>query len=559
MTRISHVFSLGLVSIGLAGCGGAPAPPASPAASTMVPHDRLSRIAERYWDELASPGNPLSVQHAADALAAERRSLADVLAVPRPSLDAGSALTYDILKRRLELDIEGFTYPAELLPVNPFDGMPLQLARAAVEIGQRPVHAANVYDDWLRQIDDYVGWTDRAIANMREGMRRGYTSPRPLMERMLPLLQGLGEETPGNVFYLPLQNIPPTLAERARISQSISRAVKEKLLPAVRKLHDFIQVEYLPRTRLSISLSALPLGPSWYSFRVKRATGSRLSPGEINAVGLSEVERIRARMAVLPPATTAAEPPGSDGYLLLKEQTLAALPSLFSAAPPSDFEFRTAASVGATASPLVYQPASPDGGRTAILYVSGMPDGARPKGVDLAGFLENALPGRHYQSALQQGRIDLPKFRRFGTEPAFVDGWALYAATLGEELGLVRDDEARRGVLSSELICAAALVVDTGLHARGWTREQAIDYLRAQLGGDAAAAGLLADRYAALPGDALACKIGELKIRALRTQAQAALGARFDIHEFHNQLLKEGAMPLDILDARMRSWMEARP
>lgn len=567
MTRISHAFSLGLVFLSLAACGAAPAPPPSPAVNTMAPRERLSRIAERYWDEQASPANPLSPQYLADALAAGRRHLAELLAIPRAGLDPDSRLTYDILKRRLELDIEGFTYPAELLPVNPFDAMPLRLARIAADMAQPPLPAAKDYENWLLQIDDYAGWTEQAIANMREGMRRGYTSPRPLMARMLPLLQILGEDAAANVFYLPLQD-----GARARFAPRLNGAVKDKLLPAIRKLHDFIQSEYLPRTRLSVALASLPLGPSWYAYQVKRATGTQLSPNEIHAIGLSEVERIRTRLAALPATTAGGGPPGVsaatapragsaeplNGYLPLKEQTLAALPTLFSAAPPADFEFRESAPFGATAA-LVYQPAMPDRGKPALLYVSAGPDGARPRVVDIAGFLEAALPGRHYQSALQQGRSDLPKFRRFGSEPAFVDGWGLYAATLGEELGLVRDDESRRDALSGELNCAAALVVDTGLHAKGWTREHAVDYLRAQLGANAADAALMADRSAALPGNALAGKVGELKIRALRARAQTVLGTRFDIHEFHAQLLKEGAMPLDILEARMKVWMEARP
>ena len=571
MTRISHAISLGLVFLGLAACGAAPAPPPSPAVNTMAPRDRLSRIAERYWDEQTSPGNPLSPQYLADSLAAERRHLADVLAVPRDGLDPDSRLTYDILRRRLELDIEGFTYPAELLPVNPFDAMPLRLARIAADMAQPPLPVANDYENWLRQIDDYVGWTGQAIANMREGMRRGYTSPRPLMERMLPLLRVLGEDAPANVFYLPLRD-----AERARFAPRLNSAVKDKLLPAMRKLHDFIQSEYLPRTRSSIALSALPLGPAWYAYRVKRAIGPHMNPNEIHAIGLAEVERIRARMAALAATANIIGTPGApaagapvagaaragsaeqlNGYLLLKDQILAALPTLFSAAPPADFVFRESAPLGAT-SPLVYQPAMPDG-KPAVLHVSAGPEGARPRGVDIAAFLAAALPGRHYQSALQQGRSDLPKFRRFGGEPAFIDGWALYAATLGEELGLARDDDARRDALSGELICAAALVVDTGLHAKGWTREQAVDYLRAQLGASAADAALLVDRAAALPGNALACKVGELKIRALRVRAQTTLGMRFDIHEFHAQLLKEGAIPLDILEARIKVWTEARP
>jgi uncharacterized protein (DUF885 family) len=178
--------------------------------------------------------------------------------------------------------------------------------------------------------------------------------------------------------------------------------------------------------------------------------------------------------------------------------------------------------------------------------------------VEIASFLQEAIPGRHYQTALQRERSDLPKFRRFGTEPAFVDGWALYASSLGEEMGLYRDDDAKRGALLAQLNCAVALVVDTGLHAKDWTRAQALDYVRAQLAADAGDAGLMTDRLVALPGKALACKMGELKIQALRNLAQQKLGMRFDIHEFHAEILKDGAMPLDILEAKMKLWMEAR-
>jgi uncharacterized protein (DUF885 family) len=563
MTRIPHALLLGVLNLGLAACGAAPAPPPSEAPRTLPPRDRLNLIAERFWDENASAGNPLSPQYVADTLAAKRRNLADLLAVPRAGLDADSRLTHDILRRRLELDIEGYTYPAELLPADPFDAMPLRLARAAADTVQFPLQTAQDLENWLRQVDGCARWTTQAIANMREGMRRGYTSPRSLMARMLPLLQVLGEDASANVFYLPAHNMAPALkpSERAQFAQSQTRAVKDKLLPAIRDLHDFIQHEYLPRARLSIALSVLPLGPSWYAFRVRRATGTEMSFNELHAIGLAEVERIRARMAAVPAVTGAppGTPPAVNGYQLLKAETLAAMPMLFSATPPADFEIRESAPFGAAVAPLLYQPAAPERGKPAILRVFAAADAARPPGVDIAGFLEEALPGRHYQSALQQGRTDLPKFRRFGGEPALVDGWALYAATLGEELGLVRDDEARRGTLLRELNCAVALVVDTGVHAKSWTREQADDYLRAQLGVTAADADLAIDRFAARPGDALACKVGELRIQALRNRARAALGARFDVHEFHSQLLKDGAMPFDILEARMKVWMEARP
>jgi uncharacterized protein (DUF885 family) len=560
MTRFSHSIALGLAFLELAACGPAPAPAPSQATNSAAPHDNLRRIVDRYWDERAARGAPLSPQTMADSLSLERRLLAEVLAIPRARLDADAGLTYDIFKRQRELDIEGFTYPTELLPVNPFDGMPLQFARAAADTGQHPLKAAKDYENWLLRIDEYVDWSRQAIANMREGMRRGYTSPRVLMERELPLLQGFGEDTSANVFYVPLRTMPLGIKEpeRTRLTVSVTGAVKNKLLPAYRELHDFIESEYLPRARVSVGLSALPLGPSWYAARVKRATGSQLTPNQIHGIGTAEVERIRARMLALP----AGAPPLPKGDLLnayqeLKVQTLAALPTLFSAVPRADFDIRAMSGLGEPATSLGYRPAIPDDGTPAVLYVNIEPSGARAANVEIAGFLQEAMPGRHYQSALQQERGDLPKFRRFGGDPAFVDGWALYAGTLGDELGLYRDDEAKRGALLGQLKCAVALVADTGIHAKGWTRGQAADYLRAQLGVEPADAELMTDRFVALPGDALACKMGELKFQALLAHARQVLGARFDIREFHAEILKDGAMPLDILEAKMQRWMEA--
>jgi uncharacterized protein (DUF885 family) len=574
MIRFSSRAALGLALLGLAACGAGPAPTPSQAANPAAPHDRLSRIVDRYWDEHAAAGTPLAPQFMADSLARERRFLNEVLAVPRAGLDADSKLTYDIFKRQRELNIEGFTYPDELLPVNPFEGMPLQFARMAADTGQHPLSSARDYENWLARIDDYVRWTRQAIANMREGLQRGYTSPRVLMERMLPLLQAFGEDSAANVFYGPLRSMPQTIEdpERTRLAASLTRAIKDKLLPAYRELHDFIQHEYLPRARSSVALSALPLGPSWYASLVHRATGSELTPDEIHSIGAAEVERIRARLQPQATGLPADKAAGLSAYQDLKMQTLSAMPALFSAAPPADFEIRAFPPILEAAPLLAYRPAAPDGRAPAILYVNTEPRGVPaaagvsagvsgaagvPAAVAIASFLQEAIPGRHYQAALQRARIDLPKFRRFGSEPAFVDGWALYAASLGDELGLYRDDEAKRGALLGQMRCAVALVVDTGLHAKGWTHAQAVDYLRARLGVDDADANQLTDRFVALPGEATACKMGELKIRALRAHSQQLLGARFDIREFHSEILKDGAMPLDILEAKMKLWLEA--
>jgi uncharacterized protein (DUF885 family) len=604
MIRFSHAVSFGLALLGLSACGGGTAPDPSRATAAAAPHENLTRIVERYWDERRPAGNPLTPQFLADSLAVERRSLAELLTVPSSGLDTGSRLTYDIFKRQRQLAIEGFTYPAELMPVNPFEGMPWQFALDAADLGRRPLAGAKDYEDWLAQIDGYVGWTHQAIANMREGMRRGYTSPRVLMQRTLPLLQSLGKDTSANIFYQTLQSMPESIKEpeRTRLTSSLNGAVRDKLLPAYRELYEFIQSEYLPRARTSVALTVLPLGPSWYAYRIKRATGTQLTAGEIHNMGVAEVERVRARLlslaagAPLPGAagvgtavgagkaatSTATSMAAGAGvatgagvgadagtgvaagageplkaYQDLKAQVLAAVPTLFSAVPRADFEIR-AVSPTPWAPPLpAYQSATPDGRTPAILYVDAASSTARPANLYISGFLQEAIPGRHFQSAFQQERTDLPKFRRFGTDPAFDDGWALYAASLGEELGLYRDDEARRGVLLRQLGCAAALVVDTGLHALDWTPARAADYLRQQLSLSAADADLVVDRFVALPGDALACTMGQLKIQALRSRAQQVLGARFDIHEFHSEILKDGSMPLDIFEAKMNLWLDA--
>jgi uncharacterized protein (DUF885 family) len=570
MTRFSHAVWLLLAFTGLAACGAPRAPAPSQAASSVGPRDGLSRIVDRYWDEQPPPGKPLTPQFMADSLALERRSLADLLAVPRDRLDEESRLTYDIFRRQRELDIEGFTYPTEFLPVNPFEGAPLQLARSAAETQQHPFRTAKDYENWLQRIEDYTGWSRQAVINMREGMRRGYTMPKVLMTRVLPILQGFGEDSSDNVFYMPLRTMPETIREpeRTRLTSRLNGEVKDKLLPAYREMHDFIQNEYLPRARASVALSALPLGASWYAYRIKRATGIPLTPGEIHSTGVAEVERIHARMKLLSSSGSAGTPPAIaqaatsaaellSSYEELKVRAAGAMPTLFSVMPTADFEIRESGPLSDPSAFVSYQRALPDG-TPAVLYVNTAPENGRPARMQAAGFLREALPGRHYQSALQQERALLPKFRRFGAEPAFVDGWALYAASLGEDLGLYRDDEAKRDALTAQLNCAVALVVDTGLHAQGWTRAQAIDYLQSQSAADEADASLMTDRFISLPGDALSCKIGELKIRALRNQAEQALGARFDIHEFHSELLKDGSMPLDLVEAKMKLWMQSR-
>jgi uncharacterized protein (DUF885 family) len=583
MTRFSHGLICGLALTALGGCGAPSTPASTPSAKAAAVPERLGRIVERYWDERLAPQNGISPQYLADSLSIERRYLGEVLSIPRDGLDANSRRTYDIFVRQRQLAIEGFTFPSELLPLNPFDGKVARLAAFAADTGQRPLTRLADYDDWLRRIDEYVGWAQQSIVNMRDGVRRGYTLPRALVERMLPVLERLATDESANVYYTPLRSMPESIKEpeRSRLTKELSAAVSEKLLPANRALHDFLQHEYLPRARASLALSDMPLGSPWYGYLIKRATGAALSPDEIHRTAIAEVERIGARTPPpreaqgtapaqpTPPAqsvSSAQSVPSAQAvpvapnallsaYRDLEARVLAALPNLFAQAPQADLDILGSEWLPKPAMPLSYQRAGTAGMPAAVLHVA--TSGGAPRAMSTAGFLQQAWPGHHYQYSLQIARADLPRFRRFGDEPAFVDGWGMYAASLGDELGVYGDEAAKSDAAAVEMRCAVGAVIDTGIQAKGWTRAKALDYLHAHLGIDELDAQALIDWYVANPADALACMIGELKIRSLRTRAQQLLAGRFDVRDFHTEILQDGAMPLDILEAKVKTWTDA--
>lgn len=569
-------------AVWLAACGAPNIPPTpAPAKGADAPREQLAQLVEQYWDEyqqrnpLKLPQGPvirfepaagyeISAQFLADSLALERRYLTAVMAIPRERLDATSQMTYDLFRRERELNAESFTYPSELMPVNPARSLPLTFARAGAGNGPYAILGAKDYDNWQRRADAYVAWSREAQANMREGLRRGYASPRALIEEMLPLLEALGTDSPENVFYEALRSIPGTLGEpfRSRIVAGITAAVKEKILPANRALHEFLRTEYLPRAAVGAGLARLPLGPAWYAYLIKRETGGTQPAAELHTQALAEVEHLRARMQAMlaeGDVHNSAPPPDQlvGDYEQLKTQVAAAMPAVFSQTPLADFSIRPVEAFRARyAPPLSYQRATPNGKSAAILYVDTAQDAARPVLAEAALYLREAVPGYHFQLAIQQERADLARFRRFGGAPAFVEGWGLYAASIGAEMGLYPDARARYAALSGELTCAALAVVDTGLNAEGWSRDKAITYLQAQLSMDEAAARTAADRTLALPAEALGCAVGERKILALRAHAEQTLGSRFDLRAFHTEVLADGAMPLDILESKVNRWLD---
>jgi uncharacterized protein (DUF885 family) len=580
-----------LAVLALSGCGPAPAPPSAPAASrNAAPGDRLTSLVEHYWDDWLQlnpqyppegpdvhfdpgAGADISAQFLADSLALEKHYLDMARALPRERLTSAAQLTYDIFVRQRELAVESFTYPSELLPVNPFRSMPLRFARAASFAAPAAAASAEEYERWQARSEQFVRWTAEAIANMREGMRRGYSIPRGLVAETLPMLAALGADTSANVFYEPLRT--QQSGGQKRFSEGIAARVHEKILPAYRELHDFLRDEYLPRARTTVGLSALPLGAPWYAFLIKRETGSHLKAVELHALGLAETERLRGRLQALLAETGFAGSPqaffeamdhgphavGAPDELLrfyeqLKVETAAAIPALFEEMPQADFIDRPVEGfLAATAAPLSYRRA-PNPNAAAILYINtaGLP--ARPLVPTAASFLREALPGHHFQIAVQEARADLPRFRRFGGDPGFVEGWGLYAASLGEELGLYRDAESKFSALAAQLTCAAGLVVDTGLNALGWSTDQALEFLRSQVPMDETTARSTIDRELALPGEALACALGARTLQNLRARARETLGGRFDVRVYHAEILDGGSMPLDILESTVDLWLD---
>ncbi len=557
-----------------------------------MPGDELTRLVERYWGEYralnplsrvegptvrfdAGGGYDISPQFLADSLALERRYLEAVGSLPRASLNADSQLVYDVFKRQRELAVTSFTYPSELFPINPFRSLPTEFAEAATYA----VSNAEDYHAWAARADAFVRWDKQAIDNLRAGSRRGYALPAVLVQEMLPMLAELGTDSPDNVFYQPGRSLSMTNGGngQAHLAETLAAEVRDKILPAYRELQDFLRHEYLPRARATVGLAALPLGDEWYRFLVRRETGTTMTPKELHDQGVAEVERLKTKMQSLLAET--AYSGNAQGYLEAigkdpnrsfstpeavssyydeqKTQALASLPTLFTDPPASDFilrrlpEFREG-----YAAPLTYRRAPIDGKFPAVVLFSvrGLP-GESVMGAP-ARFLREGVPGHHYQLSIQRSRVSLPRFLRFGGDPAFVAGWGLYAASLGEELGLYRDTEAKFQAVLGQLECATGLVIDTGLHGQDWSRQRAIEYLKSVLPVSDLGAAASVDRDLALPAEALACGFGERRMVALRTRAEQALGARFDVHAFHSEVLNHGAIPMDILESEIKRWLD---
>ncbi len=573
------------------------APAISPE-STVSASEQLNQLVDAYYDKNLElnpifatflgehrfddrMANSIGPDHLAAQLALDQEYLAALDEIDSSQLEGQDLLTYEIFKADRESAIEGAKYPTHLVPISQFFSVPNFFAVLGSGGSAQPFATVEDYENWLSRVDDYIVWTDQAITNMREGIEKGVVQPRVLMEKTLPQLQAqLKDDPEQSVFYQPIANMPSDFSDedRERLTAAYSAMISEKLIPSYDQLRVFIRDEYIPATRDTVGLQALPNGKEWYDYLVRTTTTTNLSSDEIHEIGLNEVARLRSEMQKVvervgfegdleafmnelrtnPEYNFTGSEEVLEAYRALKEKVDAEVPRLFSKMPKADFEirevesFRAASSAGAS-----YMPPAPDGSRPGVFYVNTHKPEDRARYNVEAIYVHEAAPGHHFQIAIAQELDNLVRYRRnsLGGATAYVEGWGLYAERLGKDLGLYTDPYQYFGALNAEIWRAVRLVVDTGMHAKGWTREEALEYMTANVAASNTEVVAEIERYIAIPSQALAYKIGQLKILELRARAEETLGDDFDIRAFHREILEDGPMPLGVLESKVDRWI----
>jgi uncharacterized protein (DUF885 family) len=556
---------------------------------------KLNALADEYYDALAK-FDPVSASESGDnrfssqigmsiapamrakQFALYRGYLKRLQAISPMQLLQRDRTSYDILQYELTMALRFEAFPEHLLPINQMDSLPVTLANYASGEGAQPLTTVREYKAYLSRLAQLGPWIDQAIANMREGMRVGVVQPRSVMQSALPQFQKLAAKTAeASSYYAPVTNMPRTFsdADRRALTQAYRSTIANQLNPALARLARFIETDYLPAARTSTGWNALPHGAEWYLARVASQTTTTLTPEQIHATGLAEVARIQGEYAKTGPKMGYTGPAAGlptwvlsqpkykpfktdqeviDVYRGLDTQLKTKLPALFSLRPKTPLDLRLEPELSRATASDHYSPPAVDGSRPGVFW-SVVND---PKEYGSTGmvtlFLHEGQPGHHFHIALMQ-ELKLPNFRQFGGNNAFTEGWALYAETLGKEMGLFDKPEDYFGHLNDEMLRAVRLVVDTGMHSKGWTREQSIQYMRETLGYPESIARSETERYMVWPAQALGYKIGSLKIVELRRRAEAALGDKFSLPAFHEVVLGEGTLPLALLEAKVDRWI----
>lgn len=494
-------------------------------------------------------------------------------------LSGQDLLSYQIFVRDARSALAAEQFPSWMLPINQF----YNIASIAVVLGSgtgaQPFKTVKDYDNWSRRAVGIPELFDQAITNMRAGMQAGVVQPKVLMQKVLPQLDAIiARNAEDSLFWGPVRNLPADMpeADKQRITAEYKRLIEVRIMPAYRALRGFIATEYLPACRDTDGLAALPNGAAWYAYDVRQSTTSELTPEQIHQIGLDEVARLQAEIATLAKQVRfrgnlpkfykfmqtdrrfafRSETELLGYYRGLQGRVQAAVPRLFNVQGMPALEVRVVEPQREqSAASGSYMRPSGDGSTPGVFYVNTSDLDTRRTWETESLYLHEAIPGHHFQLGLQQQLTDLPKFRRLGGETAYIEGWGLYAESLGRELGLYQDPYNYYGYLQNALWRAIRLVTDTGLHSKGWTRTQAIDYMLNNSAMTRTDAEAEVDRYMAIPGQALSYKVGEMKIAQLREQAQRELGPRFDVRAFHTEVLKDGSVPLDILQDKIQRWI----
>lgn len=576
----------------------APAATAASAASTAsAASATLNDIAARYFNDRLELDPMLGSMILADAKfegrltigiapeeivkshALNERVKRELAGVAVDTLSPSERLTHELLGWEVQLALDGDAYPDHLMPIDQYGGLPVSLSNLAGGDQTQPLKTPADYDNYLKRLARIPDYNRQAIANMREGIARRYTVPRPLVQSSLPMLKALADprfdKTP---FGAALRVMPASFndEERRRISQAYVRTYERQIRPSMLALLQFIEGTYLRACRSSAGAGALPQGEAYYAHLVHDHTTTDMSAEQIHTLGLAEVTRIHGEMATLqnrfghrgsinaflkwheeqPRFRPFTSWDGIlKGYYALNDQVTPQLSKLFGRVPKTALQIREIPELQrATTSPY-YNGPSADGKRPGVFFVGAPTTPPKYNNCEMTSLLlHEGQPGHHFHTSLQY-ELDLPQFRRYGWNDAFGEGWALYAETLGHEMGLYADPNQHLGHLKMELLRAVRLVTDTGLHARGWTRERTMAYMMDNEGITPAEARQATERYMASPGQALAYKVGALKIQQLRQRAQQQLGERYKLADFHDRVLSQGTLPLQVLERQIDGWI----
>jgi uncharacterized protein (DUF885 family) len=564
---------------------------ASPSPDALI---RLERLFESTWErELRD--DPTTATYLGDAryndrwtdmsaaaianrYAADERTLAALRAIPRDALPPTAQLDYDLFDREYRQRLAQRPFKPWLYAINHQGG--IQTLHEVAEL--LPFQTTRDYEDWVRRLERAGALVDQHVAMLRVAAAESRTQPRVIMERIpAQLALQVVDDPRRSPFHAPFDRFPESIgpADRERLGAAGRTAIERVVVPAYRRLQRAFLEDYLPATRSSIGIDGTPEGADYYRERIAfHTTVGDLDAERIHAIGLAEVARIRSEMLAIkqtvgfegtlqeffvhlrtdPRFYYSNSRELLEGYLEVTRRIDPNLPRVFRTLPRTPYGVRPIPDSSApNTTTAYYQPPANDGSRPGYYYVNLYRPEVRPKYEMEVLSVHEAVPGHHLQIALAMEQAQRPKFRRNAGYTAYVEGWALYSESLGEELGLYRDPYSKFGQLTYDMWRAVRLVVDTGIHAKGWTRQQAIDFFKDNAAKTEADIVNEIDRYISWPGQALAYKIGQLRILELRRRAERSLGERFDLRDFHDALLSTGAVPLDVLEAHMQRWTDA--